>query len=102
MSDNRPPVPDGAALDTREVAGKGKRKRRKRTTQATTLRSIHAVARERQAAWAASGQRTLTDQLTQELEQLYGDLRDERKGTNPGRHLRTSAAVAQWASEATR
>jgi len=37
------------ALDTRDaVAGKGKRKRRKRTTQAATLRRIDAKARDRQ------------------------------------------------------
>ncbi len=40
------------ALDTRDaVAGKGKRKRRKRTTLAGTQRRINAKVTERRSAW---------------------------------------------------
>ena len=96
------------ALDTRNaVAGKGKRKRRKRTTQAGTVRRINGKARERLQARSA-GHRVLVDRLTIELNGrddepnggLYGELRDLRKGADPGPHLRTSQA--QWKSEVTR
>jgi hypothetical protein len=90
------------ALDTREVAGKGRRKRRKRTTVAGTVRRIDAKARERQAAWLETGQPNVTERLTRELHDEYDDLRELRKSARAGRHLRTSAAVAQWASESTR
>lgn len=68
-------------LDTREVAGKGKRTRRKRTTAATTARVIHAKARERQAAWLETDQPTTTYRLTRELDELYSEHRDEQAGT---------------------
>jgi hypothetical protein len=70
-----------SALDTREVAGKGKRNRRKRTTAAGTVRRINARARERQAAWLETGQPNLTYRLTRELDGLYGEHRDEQAGT---------------------
>lgn len=77
------------SFDTRSaVAGKGKRNRRKRTAQASTLRRINAVARERQATWVetsavwvATGQPLPTEGLTQDLEHLYDDLRQQRAGS---------------------
>jgi hypothetical protein len=78
------------ALDTRDaVAGKGKRKRRKRTTAEGTVRRINAKARDRQRAWLETGRRNDTERLTRELngsedsmvpEGLYAELRDVRKG----------------------
>jgi hypothetical protein len=96
--------PDGdQALDTRDaVAGKGKRKRRKRTTQAATLRRINAKACDRQVAWAATGKPNETERLTRELDEDFDALRELRKGAKAGRHLHTSAASAAWASETTR
>jgi hypothetical protein len=65
---------------TREVAGKGKRKRRKRTTVAGTVRRIDAKTRERQAAWLETGQRNVTERVTRELNDprdgLYAHLRE--------------------------
>ena len=89
MPENSRRSGDTNALDTRSaVVGKGKRKRRKRTAQASTLRRINAVARERQAtwvesteAWVATGRPLPTDRLTEDLEQLYSDLRQERAGS---------------------
>lgn len=72
-------------LDTRKVAGETKAERkprnRKRTRNASTLRRINATARERQAAWLATGQPTTTYQLTRELDGLYGEHRDDQAGT---------------------
>ena len=80
-------------LDTRDaVAGKGKRKGRKRTREATTVRRIHAKARERQAAWLDGGPREPmwldgqpyrreTYELTRELDALYGEHRDDQAGS---------------------
>lgn len=78
---SRPPVAE--PLDTREVAGKGERgrRRRKRTTEATTVRRIQAKARERQDAWLETGQPNKTFQLTRELTVLYGAHREEQAGT---------------------
>lgn len=49
----------------------------------STVRQIDAKAAARQAAWADTGQAETTERLTGELDELYDDLRDERKG-DPG------------------
>lgn len=64
-------------LDTREVAGKGKRSRRKRTTTATTARRVNAKAQERHAAWAEGGRPLTTYQLTRELNGREDSMRPE-------------------------
>jgi hypothetical protein len=75
-------------LDTRDaVAGKGKRTRRRRTTAASTVRRINAKARDRHDAWALGGKPNLTERLTVELDELYGELREHRKG-EPGQPYR--------------
>lgn len=51
------------------------------------VRQIHAKSTERQAAWAETDQPNLTHQISVELDGLYGDLRDERKG-DPGEPFR--------------
>lgn len=85
----RSPRPAIPALDTREVAGKGKRNRRKRTTHATTVRQINAKARERQAAWREGGKPNVTYALTRKLngpeerlapEGLFAEHRQELAG----------------------
>jgi hypothetical protein len=102
---SRPPSaePGTTALDTRKVAGKGKRKRRKRTATAGTVRRINAKARERHAikterapmgcgedrAPILSEAELLAhdvtrglraDRLSGEIDDLYTDLRELRKG----------------------
>lgn len=80
-----PHTDDGSA--TPRVAGgaKGQPRRRgrngSRTKSQDTLRRIQARARERQAAWAETGQPNTTERLTSELDGLYGDYRDENAGT---------------------
>ena len=86
------------------------RKRRKRTAHATTVRRINAKARDRQEAWldgephkvewvdGAPRRDVKAESFTKELEELYDDLRAERKGVDPGSHVRTSQAVARWQS----
>jgi len=79
---DRNPRSGEQSLDTRDaVAGKGKRKRRKRTTHAATTRQIHAKARDRQAAWLETGRPFTTYRLGRELGELYDEHRDEQAGT---------------------
>lgn len=86
-------------LDTRKVAGEAKgqtrSRNRKRTTGATTIRRINARARERQAAWAETGQPNLTEHLTRELDGLYDAYRDERAGTLTDPYRGNTARVAR-------
>ncbi len=49
----------------------------------STVRQINAKAIERQSAWLETKQPFLTARLTGELDELYDDLRDDRKG-RPG------------------
>lgn len=83
-------VTDG--LDTPRVDGKAKRKRRKRTKSATTLRRINAAARERQEAYAEGNKANVTQRLTTELngpehlrrpEGLFAEARQEGAGEMP-------------------
>ena len=55
---------------------KPKRKRRKRTRYATIQRKINAVARDRQKAWTTTGQPALTARLSDDLTDLFEDLRE--------------------------
>ena len=76
----RTPDPAGRAIRTStpdQVAGEVKRKRRnrKRTHRATIQRQINAKARERQGAWAETGQRDLTETLTRKLDRDFSELR---------------------------
>jgi len=69
----------------------------------STLRQINGKARDRQNAWAETGQRDWTEQLTVELDELYGELRDERKGAKVDPSpVATSSGTRQWISETTR
>jgi len=73
-----------SAPDSRTVEmGEAQKKHRRRSGSRGTTRRIQAAARERQAAWLETGHPLLTYRLTLELNRLYGDLRDERKG-DPG------------------
>ena len=81
---------------TRTASRGGNRGRGSRST----LRRIERTARQRQDTWRETGQPNLTERLTRDLDELYDALRDQRKGANPGPHLRTSQA--QWKSEVTR
>ena len=90
------PLPAGRAIHTPvstpdQVAGETKRKRRNRprTRNATILRRINALSRERQEAWAGehhlsleefrraveTGQRDLTRVLTSKLDRSFDDVR---------------------------
>ena len=87
-----------AASTPEQVAGEAKRKRRnrKRTFHATTVRRIQAKARERQNVWTAGGdQPNRTTTLTRELDELFDERRDEQKGTLRDPFMgRTSGASA--------
>jgi hypothetical protein len=63
------------------VAGKGRRKRRKRSTAATNVRRINGKACGRQTAWLETAQPNTMHRLTRELDELYGEHRDEQPGT---------------------
>lgn len=83
-------------LDTpTRVAGKAKRKRRKRTKKASLLSKIDSTARERQRAWTEGGRPNETQRLTTDLngraharrpEGLFAKGREELAGEmGPGR-----------------
>jgi hypothetical protein len=92
-------VTDG--LDTLRVAGKVKRKRRKRTKSASTLRQIHAKARERQRAWVEGDRPNDTARLSADLngpehllrpEGLFAEGRQEQAGEMEAGNPKTSGA----------
>lgn len=56
---------------------------RERRKERRLVEQINLTAHARQVAWAETDQPFLTGRLTVELDGLYGDLRDDRKG-NPG------------------
>jgi hypothetical protein len=51
-----------------------------RRRERRALDQIHGKARQRQRAWLETDQPFLTGRLTVELDDLYGDVRDERSG----------------------
>lgn len=55
--------------------------RRKQARAAATAARIQTTARERQHAWAETGQPNRTYQLTRELDGLYDEHRDDQAGT---------------------
>lgn len=63
------------------VAGEStkRRRRRKRTRLATTLRRINGAARARHVAYSEGAHPNETEKLTRELDGLYGDLREQRR-----------------------
>lgn len=56
-----------------------RRRRRKRTRLATTLRRINGAARARHVAYSDGAHPNETEKLTRELDGLYGDLRGQRR-----------------------
>jgi hypothetical protein len=92
-------APNGAQATTRK---RGRRAGRRRGKRATTLARIKAAARDRQAEWAESRRAPVVEQLTGELNDLYDELRDERKAAPvTDDRVRASAATRQWVSEET-
>ena len=73
-------IPAPTAPHRVEARGKG-HSRRGGNRGRPVSDDIQRTARERQAAWAETGQRNLTDQLTGELERLYDQHRREQAGT---------------------
>ncbi len=80
-----PGIPSSTAPHRVEARKRGHSSRGGR--RGRTVNAIHRTAQERQTAWAETDQPNLTFQLTSELDGLYGDLRDERKG-DPGQPFR--------------
>ena len=100
MNPARPEAGKPTASTPDSVAGevKPKRRDRKRTVGATTVRRVNAKARERQDAWAEGGRPQRTEELTEELVDLYGRLNEQRReardiplGAMPGQDGKAAA-----------
>jgi hypothetical protein len=74
-------LPAPTAPQRVEARGKGHSKRGGNRGRTTLV--IHNTATKRQRAWTETAQPTTTLRLTRELDELFDELRDERKG-NPG------------------
>jgi hypothetical protein len=70
------------------------RGQKKRSGSRGTVRRIQSTAQARQDAWAETGLPNETFRLTLELDGLYGDLRDERKG-NLGEPFKGSTSAVR-------
>ncbi len=91
MPAHTPGIPAPTAPHRVEARGKGHSKRGGGRGRAAN--EIHRTARDRQAAWAETDQPTTTLRLTRELDELYGEHRDEQAGTlTDPYHGRTSKA----------
>jgi len=78
-----PSAPPEASAPPRRVDANEKPKRRggnRGRGRRATVRQIQGKARERQAEWAKTAQSARVELLTTELDDLYEELRDERKG----------------------
>lgn len=74
-------IPAPTAPQRVEARGKGHSRRGGNRGRTTNV--IHRTAQERQQAWIETEQALTTYRLTRELDDLYGELRDDRKG-EPG------------------
>lgn len=79
MSERRSPGSDATPSQSSLRVETGKGHKRGARGRGRVAR-IQQAATERQDAWLESGRPLVTYQLTVELEGLYGDLRDSRKG----------------------
>lgn len=74
-----PPLP----TDTARSATRPPRRRAPRGHRARILRDVEHAATARQVAWSEGSQPETTERLTSELDELYGEVRDTRRGVVP-------------------